>query len=177
MKDCKFILKALIGPGLVWLAGLVLVFLFAPKTVYLNGMVAFGLLLLCLGTFWAIVALCREYSRCGKDWPFFLEFFMPDYPVVEDKTDLMRRLSAFRSSYSDFLSSEREEENSSLQDYASQMMWHSTALQKKRLLKNRLTLEMDSERRAYSGKGSCVRVSKYFDGRRHEIHDFHHQAP
>ncbi|MBE6726532.1 MAG: zinc ribbon domain-containing protein [Ruminococcaceae bacterium] len=165
MKDYKFNFKVLIGPGLVWAAGLVLVLLYAPKTVYMNGMVGLGFLLLCLGTLWALYALYREYSKTGKEWPFFLERFFPNYPVVEDKNDLTRRLSAFRKSYSDFLSSGREEENSTLQSYASQLMWHSTALQKKRLSKNRLTLEMDSERRAYTDPKTCVRVNKYFDGR------------
>ena len=174
MNDYKINFKVLIGPGLVWAAGFALVLLYAPKTVYVNGMVGVGLLALCLGTLWALYALYREYSKTGKAWPFFLERFFPNYPPVEDKTPLMKRLSAFRKSYSDFLSSGREEENSSLQSYASQLMWHSTALQKKRLLKNRLTLEMDSERRAYSTPETCVRVNKYFDGR-YDVRDVYEE--
>ena len=165
MNDYRINTRALIAPGILWAAGLLLVAIFAPKTVYMNGMVMLGFLVLCTATFWALYALYKEFDKTGKDWPMFLDMLFPEYPVVEDHNELTRKLSGFRRSYSDFLSSGREEQNSELQNYASQLMWHSTALQKKRLMKNHLTLEMDSVRRAYSGKGSCVRENKYFDGR------------
>ena len=165
MNDYKIRAGSLIGPGLAWAAGLLLIAIFAPKTVYMNGMVILGFLVLCIATFWALYTLYREYDKTGKEWPDLLALFFPNYPVVEDRNELMRNLSGFRRSYSDFLSSGHEEKNSSLQDYATQLMWHSTALQKKRLMKKDLTLEMDSVRRAYSGKGSSVRENKYFDGR------------
>ena len=165
MNDYRINTRALIAPGILWIAGLLLVAIFAPKTVYMNGMVMLGFLVLCTATFWALYALYKEFDKTGKDWPMFLDMLFPEYPVVEDHNELTRKLSGFRRSYSDFLSSGREEQNSELQNYASQLMWHSTALQKKRLMKNHLTLEMDSVRRAYSGKGSCVRENKYFDGR------------
>ncbi len=164
----------LIGSGLVWAAGLLLIIIFAPRTVYVNGMVGLGFLALCIGTFLALYALCQEYDQSGKKWPQFLDRFFPAYPVIEDKNELMRRLSGFRKSYSDYLSNERKEENSSLQDYASQLMWHSIALQKKRMLKHNLTLEMDSVRRAYSGKGSFIRENKYFDGR-YKVNDVYEE--
>ena len=165
MKNCKINYTRLIGPGLVWAAGLAMIIIFAPRTVYINGMVGLGFLALCIGTFLGLCVLCQEYDREGEKWPSFLDGFFPNYPVIEDKNELMRRLSGFRKSYSDYLSNEREEKNSSLQDYASQLMWHSTALQKKRMMKHNLTLEMDSVRRAYSGKNSYLRENTYFDGR------------
>ena len=131
MKNCKINYTRLIGPGLVWAAGLAMIIIFAPRTVYINGMVGLGFLALCIGTFLGLCVLCQEYDREGEKWPSFLDGFFPNYPVIEDKNELMRRLSGFRKSYSDYLSNEREEKNSSLQDYASQLMWHSTALQKK----------------------------------------------
>ncbi len=174
MNDCRIDFRRFIGPGLVWAAGLLLVFIYAPKTVNLNGMVALGFLGLCAGTFWALFALYREYDKTGREWPDFLERFFPNYPIMEDNSELTQRLSGFRKSYSDFLSSGKEEKNSSLQDYASQLMWHSTALQKKRLMKNNLTLEMDSVRRAYSDKESCVRQNRYFDGR-YRVNDIYEE--
>ena len=174
MNNCKINYTCLIGPGLVWATGLILIIIFAPRTVYINGMVGLGFLALCIGTFLAIYALCLEYDRTGEDRPPFLDAFFPNYPVIEDKNGLMRRLSGFRKSYSDYLSNERVEENSSLQDYTSQLMWHSTALQKKRMMKHDLTLEMDSERRAYSGKSSYLRENKYFDGR-YKVNDIYEE--
>lgn len=174
MNDYKINYRRLIGPGLVWAAGLALIIIFAPRTVYINRMVGLGFLALCIGTFLALYALYREYDKTGDQWPPFLDMFFPNYPVIEDKNELMRRLSGFRRSYSDFLSNEREEENSSLQSYASQLMWHSTSLQKKRMLKHNLTLEMDSVRRAYSGKYSYIRENKYFDGR-YKVNDVYEE--
>ena len=174
MNDFKINAGSLIGPGLAWAAGLLLVVIYAPKTVYMNGMVMLGFLVLCIATFWALYTLYREYDKTGKEWPAFLDMFFPNYPIVEDRNELMRNLSGFRRSYSDFLSSGHEEKNSSLQDYATQLMWHSTALQKKRLMKKGLTLEMDSVRRAYSGKGSSVRENKYFDGR-YRVNDIYEE--
>ena len=174
MRDDTIHIRHLAGPGLVWAAGLTLVILSAPKTVYLNRGVALGFFLLCLGTFLALYALCREYERTGKERPAFLDVFFPDYPVVGDQDELTRRLTGFRRSFSEFLSGGGMEENSGLQGYASQLMWHTAALQKKRLMKKGLTLELDSERRAYSGRKSCVRVSRYFDGR-YEVSDVYEE--
>ncbi|MBR6230840.1 MAG: zinc ribbon domain-containing protein [Lachnospiraceae bacterium] len=174
MNDNKIRISAFILPVLVWIAGLVLVVVFAPKTVYVNGMVAAGFLLMCAGTLWMFVSLYREYDRTGKKCPAFLEIFFPDHPVVDDFNELTRKLSGFRRSYSDYLSGGREEKNSSLQNYATQLMWHSAALQKKRLMKNDLTLEMESVRRAYSGAGSCVRQNRYFDGR-YKVNDVYEE--
>ena len=174
MNNCRINYMRLIGPGLIWAAGLTLIIKFAPTTVHVNGMVGLGFLALCIGTFLALYVLYLEYAKTGKEWPQFLDIFFPNYPVIEDKNMLMRRLSGFRKSYSDYLSNEREEENSSLQDYASQLMWHSIALQKKRMLKHNLTLEMESVRRAYSGKGSFIRENKYSDGR-YKVNDVYEE--
>lgn len=180
MNNDKMDLKRLIGPVLVWSVGLILIIIFAPTTVHVNGKVGLGLLALCVGTFWALYVLYAEYDKTGKPLPSFLNGLFPDYPVMEDFDKLTKRLSGFRKSYSDFLSSEFEQENSSLQNYASQLMWHSLALQKKRLMRNHLTLEMDSVRRAYSHKQSSshklssVRQSKYFDGR-YQVNDVYEE--
>ena len=163
MGDYRINIRSFIAPGLAWLTGLLLVIIFAPKTEYLNGMVALGFFILCIATFWALFTLYKEYDKTGKEWPVLLHRYFPNYPIVKDYDELTKRLSGFRRSYSDFLSDGREEQNSDIQNYASQLLWHSTSLQKKRLMKNHLSLEMDSARRAYSG--NCVRENKYFDGR------------
>lgn len=174
MNHYKINYKCLIGPGLIWLSGLMLIIIFAPRTVYINGMVGAGFLALCAGTFLALYVLYLEYDKTGENWPPFLDIFFPNYPVTEDYNELTRTLSGFRRSYSEYLSDADEKENSALQNYASQLMWHSTALQKKRMLKHHLTLEMDSVRRAYSGKHSCIRENKYFDGR-YKVNDVYEE--
>ncbi len=174
MNDYKINYKCLLGPALLWGSGLLLIIIFAPKTTYVNGMVGLGFLALCIGTFWGLYALYTEYDKIGRAGEAFGDELFPNYPVVGDYNELTRRLSGFRKSYSDFLSSGHEEQNSSLQDYASQLMWHSTALQKRRLMTNNLTLEMDSTRRAYSDKHRCVRQNMYFDGR-YQVNDVYEE--
>lgn len=174
MNNSRINTGAFIAPGLAWVAGLIFVVIFAPMTEYMNGMVGLGFLVLCMATVWNLYVLYKEYDRAGKEWPFFLDRHFPNYPVVPDSDELSKRLSGFRRSLSDYLSSKREEQNSDLQNYASQMMWHSAALQKKRLLKRKLTLEMDSVRRAYSGRGACVRKHSYFDGR-YQVKDIYEE--
>ncbi len=174
MKDHKFDFKCLAGPVLVLAAGLMLIIVYAPTTEAVNRMVGLGFLALCAGTFWMLFALYTEYDKTGKDLPEFLNKFFPNYPVVEDRSDLTRLLSGFRRSYSDFLSGEFAEQNSTLQNYATQLMWHSAALQKKRLMKKNLTIEMDSVRRAYTGRQGCLRQNSYFDGR-YQVNDIYEE--
>lgn len=166
--------RAFIAPALAWAAGLMLVVIYAPRTKHINGMVGLGFLVLCLATVWSLYVLYKEYERTGKEWPFFLDDLFPNYPVVPDSDELSKRLSGFRGSLSRYLSKNWAEQNSDLQNYASQMMWHSAALQKKRLLKNKLTLEMDSVRRAYSGRETCIRKHAYFDGR-YQVKDIYEE--
>lgn len=165
MGDYKINFKRLIAPLIVWITGIVVIVIYAPKTTYVNGMVGLGFGILCVSTIWALFLFCKEYDMTGKEWPFPLNKIFPRYPVVEDSSWYMQRLTNFRKSYSDFLSSPREEANSAFQSFTTQLMWHGIALQKRRLLKNGLTIEMDSRRRAYSGNDSCIREGRYFDGR------------
>ena len=81
MNDYRINTRALIAPGILWAAGLLLVAIFAPKTVYMNGMVMLGFLVLCIATFWALYALYKEFDKTGKDWPMFLDMLFPEYPV------------------------------------------------------------------------------------------------
>lgn len=174
MDNSRINTRAFIAPGLAWVAGLMLIVIFAPTTEYVNGMVGLGFLVLCMATIGILYVLYKEYDRTGKEWPFFLDSLFPNYPVVPDSDELSKRLSGFRRSLSDYVSSDRQEQNSDLQNYASQMMWHSAALQKKRLLKNKLILEMDSVRRAYSGRHTCIRKDTYFDGR-YQVKDIYEE--
>ncbi|WP_349688107.1 zinc ribbon domain-containing protein [Acidaminococcus sp. DS4831] len=174
MDNSRINTRAFIAPGLAWVVGLMLILIFAPRTDYVNGMVGLGFLVLCMATICILYVLYKEYDRTGKEWPFFLDSFFPNYPVVPDSDELSKRLSGFRRSLSDYLSRAWAEQNSDLQSYASQMMWHSVALQKKRLLKNKMTLEMDSVRRAYSGRRTCVRENTYFDGK-YQVKDIYEE--
>ena len=116
--------RAFIAPALAWAAGLMLVVIYAPRTKHINGMVGLGFLGLCLATVWSLYVLYKEYERTGKEWPFFLDDLFPNYPVVPDSDELSKRLSGFRGSLSRYLSKNWAEQNSDLQNYASQMMWH-----------------------------------------------------
>lgn len=122
MDNSRINVRAFIAPGLAWVAGLMLIVIFAPTTEELNGMVGLGFLVLCIATIWNLYVFYEEYNRIGKEWPFFLDSLFPHYPVVPDSDELSQRLSGFRRSLSDYLSSDRLEQNSDLQNYASQLM-------------------------------------------------------
>ena len=63
----------MIAPLLFWIAGIVLIVIYAPKTTYVNGMVGLGFGILCVSTYWALFLFHKEYDMTGRPWPFPLK--------------------------------------------------------------------------------------------------------
>lgn len=174
MKNDRFNYKKLILPLAVWIAGFAFCSIYAPRTTYVNGGVAFGLLLLIIGTVMLLYGIYKEQYRRGRDSAFILDYIFPFYPIVEDKDALGRLLSSFRRTYGEFSGAAGIEKNGSIQKTASQLLWHSLTLWKKRLDKCGVMLEFESDRRAYTNKDKCIRSSHYFDGR-YEVQDVYEE--
>ena len=89
----------------------------------------------------------------------------PHFRVVEeDRTGTESLIRSFRKSFSDFFSRPGIKENDPLQNYSTQVFWHSLFLQKKRMDRNGITSTMESERLRY-GKMEPVRENSFFDGK------------
>ena len=85
---------------------------------------------------------------------------------VPDWDEKTRYLSEFRKAYADFFRYNAPQENSDVQQYATQLFWHRLHLQKLRMKRLGITMEMESDRvrRSDDPKDSLAVVSK-FDGR------------
>ena len=160
LRRRRFILPLLLG-----IAGLIMIIVFAPMTTHLNSGTVAGLLAVCAAVIWFFAEMNREIYRIGGQMPWPMDIFFPSYPIVEDQTKLHTQLHEFRDAFSEFLGADRIRENSALQNHASQILWHTLALQKRRLMKFGLALELKAERRAYSSPDRCVRSKRFFDGK------------
>lgn len=85
---------------------------------------------------------------------------------VPDWDERTEYLSNFRKAYAEFFSSYGLQENSAVQQYSTQMFWHRLHLQKLRLSRLGITMEMESDRvqRSDDPEESLEVVSE-FDGR------------
>lgn len=161
----KIKIRPLIFPTVLIAVGFIMFYVGSQLTTYINKEEVFGLFLMIVGSIIFPFALYREIHRIGKETPFPLSHLFPSYPIVEDKDDLSRQLSGFRDAYGEFLSAPVISENSRIQNYSSQLLWHCLFLQKKRMDKFALTLDFHSDRRAYTSAKDSVRSETYFDGR------------
>jgi len=129
-----------------------------------NPFVLTGSIVLSLGTALFFDALVKEKYRLKLKIRFPLKIFFPAYPIVEDYDQLTSDLSSFKEVYSDFMNNvDNNKNNSKIQDYATQMLWHCIYLQKKRMEKLGIQIGLESSRLSYS---LCpVRSTIYFDGR------------
>lgn len=134
---------------------------------------AAGFILLSVGTGMALDALVKEKYRLGMNIHFPLNIIFPSYPIVEDYDQLTRDMSSFKSVYNEFMSSTvRNKSNRKIQDYATQLLWHCIYLQKRRMEKLGVQMELESSRRSYS-KEPPVRSASYFDGK-YNINDVYY---
>lgn len=155
----------LIVPMIICILGLILCIVCAPLTTSVNAGVGLGILALIIGTIFLLSALYQEIHRIGIETPFPLDVIFPSYPIVEDKDEIGAHISGFRRAYGEFVDALSLSENSPIQNYSSQLLWHCLFLQKKRMEKMGLTLKFQSTRRAYTSKKEAVRSETYFDGR------------
>lgn len=135
---------------------------------------AAGFILLSVGTGMALDALVKEKYRLGMNIHFPLNIIFPSYPIIEDYDQLTRDMSSFKSVYNEFMSSTvRNKSNRKIQDYATQLLWHCIYLQKRRMEKLGVQMELESSRRSYS-KEPPVRSASYFDGK-YNINDVYEE--
>lgn len=85
---------------------------------------------------------------------------------VPDWNEQTQFLSEFRKAYADFFRDSSIKENSDVQKYSTQLFWHRLHLQKLRMKRLGITMEMESDRvqRTDNPKDSLEEVST-FDGR------------
>jgi len=157
--------KKLAVPFGVMLLGLIVCAIFAPRTVYVNGGVWLGILITIIGTIMFLFALYNEIDRIGIATPFLLNKIFPSYPIVEDRNELDKHLSGFRKAINEFLSDKSIKQNAAIQNYSSQLLWHSLMLWKNRMKRFDLSLSLDADRRAYTSPKNSVRSNTFFDGR------------
>jgi len=169
-KDKKIKLSRLIFPIILCLLGITLCIICAPMTKSVNGGVGLGLIILMIGTIILFSQIYKEIYRIGIETPFPLNKLFPNYPVVEDTDKTGESISGFRGSVNEFLTDSSIKQNSRLQDYSSQLLWHSFYLWKNRLIKKGLILKLEASRRAYTSKKNSIRTEEYFDGR-YEVKD------
>lgn len=143
----------------------------AASMTRLNGGVFLGILMMAAAVYLTILLLYLESTRLGRPLPKLLNGFLPDctendVPTVPDISPLMVTLSAFRASVRSFFLEAGIPENSALQSHSTQLLWHSLLLQKRRLNRLGLTMELQSERKDYCGNPkSTVHEDPFFDGR------------
>ena len=162
----KYEKEKFIIPGIIYIIGVVISYYGSKGTEEITVLGAIGYIVTTI----ALIILFRnwinEKYRLGLEIGFPLNRIFPNYPLVEDYDELTSNMSEFKKAYADFLYSEnRNRDNSSLQDYATQLLWHGIYLQKRRLEKLGVQIDLQTSRRLYSNNASPVRSNSYFDGR------------
>ncbi|MDO5033727.1 MAG: zinc ribbon domain-containing protein [Eubacteriales bacterium] len=162
-------------PAIISLVGFVICLIAAKMSDELNTLALIGYIILSLGTIILLQALARERYRLGLKIPFPMSLFFPSYKPVDDYDDLTQRMSAFRTAYSEFMDDvSGRRSNSQIQNYTTQMLWHSLDLKKRHLDKLKIRLKLEANRYAYVKGSNGVRSSSYFDGR-YNVEDAHEE--
>lgn len=173
-KNKTYNKKVFTVPLIICGIGLLICFMSSLLSDNIDAAEAAGFILLSVGTGMALNALVKEKYRLGMDIHFPLNIIFPSYPIVEDYDQLTRDMSSFKSVYNEFMSSTvRNKSNSKIQDYATQLLWHCIYLQKRRMEKLGVQMELESSRRSYS-KEPTVRSASYFDGK-YNINDVYEE--
>lgn len=88
------------------------------------------------------------------------------YPEVPDWDHRSEQLTAFRAAYNDFLGKRGVPENAPIQQYSTQLLWHTLLLQKKRLERLGLTLAVETTRsQRKANPQESIAEASFFDGR------------
>ena len=163
-KKKRYNKKLFIFPVIVWIIGFILFLInFKLTKEFDNKFGITGCLVLGLGTFLFANASVKEHYRLKLETGFPLYMTFLTNSIVEDYDQLTSNMSSFKESYSEFMNADINKSNSKMQDYATQMLWHRIYLQKKRMEKLGVQIDLESSRLSYS---LCpVRSTVYFDGR------------
>ena len=163
-KKKRYNKKLFIFPVIVWIIGFILFLInFKLTKEFDNKFGITGCLVLGLGTFLFANASVKEHYRLKLETGFLLDITFLTNSIVEDYNQLTNNMSSFKESYSEFMNADINKSNSKIQDYATQMLWHCIYLQKKRMEKLGVQMELEGSRVSYSEKP--VRSVNYFDGR------------
>ncbi|EFM38223.1 hypothetical protein HMPREF0379_2048 [[Eubacterium] yurii subsp. margaretiae ATCC 43715] len=162
----KFEKGKFIIPVIIYIIGVVISYYGSREADEPTVLAAGGYIVTSIGIIKFLRAWVSEKYRLGLNIGFPLNLIFPYYPIVEDYDELTRNLTDFKTAYSDFMNSEdKNRDNSKLQNYATQLLWHGIYLQKKRLERLNVQIELITSRRSYSNNASPVRSKSYFDGR------------
>ena len=163
-KKKRYNKKLFIFPVIVWIIGFILFLInFKLTKEFDNKFGITGCLVLGLGTFLFANASVKEHYRLKLETGFPLYMTFLTNSIVEDYDQLTSNMSSFKESYSEFMNADINKSNSKMQDYATQMLWHRIYLQKKRMEKLGVQMELEGSRVSYSKEP--VRSVNYFDGR------------
>ncbi|WP_369717367.1 zinc ribbon domain-containing protein [Leptotrichia alba] len=163
-KKKRYNKKLFIFPVIVWIIGFILFLInFKLTKEFDNRFGITGCLVLGLGTSLFANASVKEHYRLKLKTGFPLYMTFLTNSIVEDYDQLTSNMSSFKESYSEFMNADINKSNSKMQDYATQMLWHRIYLQKKRMEKLGVQMELEGSRVSYSKEP--VRSVNYFDGR------------
>jgi len=162
----KFEKEKFIIPVIIYIVGVIICYYGSRDAEELTLLEAVGHIVMSVGIIKFLRLWVSEKYRLGLNIGFPLNLIFPYYPIVEDYDELTRNLTDFKTAYSDFMNSEdKNRDNSKLQNHATQLLWHGIYLQKKRLERLNVQIELITSRRSYSKNTSPVRSKSYFDGR------------
>jgi len=162
----KYEKEKFIIPIIIYIVGVIICYYGSRDAEELTLLAAVGHIVMSIGIIIFLRLWVSEKYRLGLNIGFPLNLIFPYYPIVEDYDELTRNLTDFKTAYSDFMNSEdKNMDNSKLQNHATQLLWHSIYLQKKRLERLNVQIELNTSRRSYSKNVSPVRSKSYFDGR------------
>ena len=172
-KKKRYNKKLFIFPVIVWIIGFILFLInFKLTKEFDNRFGITGCLVLGLGTFLFANASVKEHYRLKLETGFLLDMTFLTNSIVEDYDQLTNNMSSFKESYSEFMNADINKSNSKIQDYATQMLWHCIYLQKKRMEKLGVQMELEGSRVSYSEEP--VRSVNYFDGR-YDVNDVYEE--
>lgn len=161
----KFEKEKFIISIIIYIVGVIICYYGSRDAEELTLLAAVGHIVMSIGIIIFLRLWVSEKYRLGLNIGFPLNLIFPYYPIVEDYDELTRNLTDFKTAYSDFMNSEdKNRDNSKLQNHATQLLWHSIYLQKKRLERLNVQIELITSRRSYSNNTSPVRSKSYFDG-------------
>ena len=143
----KFEKAKFIIPVIIYIIGVVISYYGSREADEPTVFAAGGYIVTSIGIIKFLRAWVTEKYRLGLNIGFPLNLIFPYYPIVEDYDELTRNLTDFKTAYSDFMNSEdKNMDNSKLQNHATQLLWHSIYLQKKRLERLNVQIELNTSR-------------------------------
>ncbi len=164
---------------IIFLVGIISLVIFMMLGGVMGEFLFVSALIMTIGIIKIFAGIKETCDNEGRAYPFPVSKAYHTYPEIKDFDETSSLLTGFRNSVADYLKNPGMTENSSLQNYASQLQWHALYLQKKRLIKKNIVVDTSSKRCAYSNekdpllvsakqglnKLGCLKVRAFQDGR------------